>query len=162
MRSTPPRPRGRPRKPHALCAAERTRRYRARRRALGLKARVVWTPAATPARRSAYPSLEALREARRRVRERAARAAAAAALRRLRSRGVRAAVFGSLAAGRFGLHSDVDFIVLECPAELRYRIEADVEACMQGIPFDVAYADEMREPWRSRALAGLRDESALR
>ena len=83
-------------------------------------------------------------------------------LQRLRSRGVRAGVIGSLAAGRFGLHSDVDFIVLECPAQLRYRIETEVEAHMQGIPFDVAYADEMREPWRARALAGSLDESALR
>lgn len=109
-----------------------------------------------------YPTLEALRETRRRARERAAHAAAAEALRRLRRRGVRAGVFGSLVTGRFGLHSDVDFVVLECPAALRYRIETDVEACMQGIPFDVAYADEMREPWRSRALAALRDEPALR
>jgi predicted nucleotidyltransferase len=154
--------RGRPAKPDALSAAERTRRYRARRRALGLKPRLVWAPAGPAKVRAAYPSLDALRETRRRARERAARAAAIAALRRMRARGVRAAVFGSLTTGRFGLHSDVDFIVLDCPPALRYRIEADVEACMEGIPFDVAYADEMREPWRSRALAALRDESALR
>lgn len=159
---TRPARRGRPVKPDALSAAERTRRYRARRRALGLKPRVVWTPAAPPAGQPGYPSFDALREARRRERERAAVAAAGAALRRLRARGVRAAVFGSLSTGRFGLHSDVDFIVLECPAGLRYAIETDVEACMHGIPFDVAYADEMREPWRSRALAALRDESTLR
>ena len=156
------RRRGRPPKADALSPAERTRRYRARRRALGLKARVVWTPAAVAPRPSAYPSLDVLREARRRVRERAARAAALEVLRSLRARGVRAGVFGSLAAGRFALHSDVDFIVLECPPGLRYRIETDIEERMHGIPFDVAYADEMREPWRSRALAGLRDESTLR
>jgi predicted nucleotidyltransferase len=154
--------RGRPAKPDALSPAERTRRYRARRRALGLKPRIVWTPAEPAPVRGPYPSLEALRELRRRVRERAARAAAIAVLQRLRSRGVRANVFGSLAAGRFGLHSDVDFIVLECPAHLRYRIETEVEERMQGIPFDVAYADEMREPWRARALAASVDESALR
>jgi len=159
---TPPARRGRPAKPDALSAAERTRRYRARRRALGLKPRLVWAPAEPAAPRASYPSLEELRESRRRVRERAALTAAKAALRRLRARGVQAAVFGSLATGRFRLHSDVDFIVLECPPALRYRIEADVEACMQGIAFDVAYADEMREPWRSRALAVSRDESALR
>jgi len=159
---TPPARRGRPAKPDALSAAERTRRYRARRRALGLKPRLVWTPADATGSRASYPSLDVLRESQRRARERAALAAAAAVLRRLRTRGVRAAVFGSLATGRFGLHSDVDFIVLECPPALRYGIESDVEACMQGIPFDVAYADEMREPWRSRALSALRDESALR
>jgi len=158
---SPPSRRGRPPKPDALSPAERTRRYRARRRALGLKPQLVWTPAESRPARADFPSLDELRESRRRARERAAVAGAVTALRRLRSRGVRAAVFGSLATGRFGLHSDVDFIVLECPASLRYRIEADVEASMQGIPFDLAYADEMREPWRSRALATLRDDSAL-
>jgi predicted nucleotidyltransferase len=109
-----------------------------------------------------YPSLDTLRETRRRARERAAHASALVVLRYLRARGVRAGVFGSLASGRFRLHSDVDFLVLECPPALRYRIEADIEDQMRGIPFDVAYADEMREPWRSRALDALRDESALR
>ncbi|MBI3373213.1 MAG: nucleotidyltransferase domain-containing protein [Betaproteobacteria bacterium] len=156
------RRRGRPAKPDALSPAERTRRYRERRRALGLKARVVWTPADVPPARGDYPSLDRLREARRRARERTARGAAIEVLRRLGSRGVRAGVFGSLAAGRFGLHSDVDFLVTDCPPALRYRIEADIEDRMQGIPFDVAYADEMREPWRARALAELRDASALR
>jgi len=156
------RRRGRPAKPDALSPAERTRRYRARRRALGLKPRVVWTPAESSRIRAGYPSLEALREARRRARERAARAAAIDVLRRLSSRGVQAGVFGSLATGRFDLHSDVDFIVTECPPGLRYSIETDVEERMHGIPFDVVYADEMREPWRSRALTELRDASALR
>lgn len=157
-----PARRGRPPKAGALSPAERTRRYRARRRALGLQPRVVWTSAEPPPLRDPYPPLDVLRESRRRARERAARAAALAVLQHLRSRGVRASVFGSLAAGRFGLHSDVDFIVLECPAHLRYRIETEVEERMQDIPFDVAYADEMREPWRTRALAGSVDESALR
>ena len=160
--NAPARRRGRPAKPDAQSPAERTRRYRARRRALGLKARVVWTPADPPPVPGRYPTLDELREARRSAREQAARAAAIEVLQSLRRRGLRAGVFGSLAAGRFGLHSDVDFMVLECPPALRYRIEAEVEAQMRGIPFDVAYADEMREPWRSRALAGLRDESALR
>ena len=158
----PARHRGRPAKPDALSPAERTRRYRERRRALGLKARVVWTQAEPSLARAAYPSLDALRESRRRARERTARAAAIEVLQCLRGRGVRAGVFGSLATGRFGLHSDVDFIVTGCPPALRYRIEADIEDRMQGIPFDVAYVDEMREPWRSRALAELRNASDLR
>ena len=157
-----PARRGRPAKPDALSAAERTRRYRARRRALGLKPRTIWAPAEPSRPGAGYPSLDSLREARRQARERSALAATAAVLRRLRARGVRVAVFGSLANGRFGLHSDVDFIVLDCPPALRYRIETDVETCMQGLPFDVAYADEMREPWRSRALATMRDEPAVR
>ena len=160
--SLPVRRRGRPAKPDAQSPADRTRRYRARRRALGLKPRVVWTPAELPPVGGGYPTLDELREARRSSREQVARAAAIEVLQSLRRRGLRAGVFGSLAAGRFGLHSDVDFMVLECPPALRYRIEADVEERMRGIPFDVAYADEMREPWRSRALAGLCDESSLR
>ncbi len=156
------RRRGRPAKPDALSPAERARRYRARRRALGLTPRVVWTPARAAAAPGAYPTLDALREARRCAREDAARAGAIEVLRALRARGVRAGVFGSLASGRFGLHSDVDFMVLECPPELRYCLETDVEARMRGIPFDVAYADELREPWRTRALAELCDASALR
>jgi predicted nucleotidyltransferase len=156
------RRRGRPPKPDALSPAERARRYRARRRALGLRPRVVWTPAESARSPIRFASLDALREARRRNRERVARLAAIEVLRRLQSRGVRAGVFGSLATGRFGLHSDVDFIVTDCPPGLRYRIEADVEERMHGIPFDVVYADEMREPWRSRALAELRNASALR
>lgn len=157
-----PARRGRPRKPDALSAAERARRYRERKRALGLKPRLVWTPTEPRGERGGYPSLEALRELRRRARERAARAAAVEVLHRLRARGVRAGVFGSLARGRFDLHSDVDFLVLDCPLELRYRIETEVEDAMRGIAFDVAYADEMREPWRTRALTGLVDESDLR
>jgi predicted nucleotidyltransferase len=160
--NAPARRRGRPAKPDALSPAERARRYRARRRALGLTPRVVWTAAAPAPAHAAYLPLDALREARRSACERAARAAALAALQKLRRRGVEAGVFGSLAAGRFGLHSDVDFLVTACPPDLRYRIETDVEQCMQGIAFDVAYADEMREPWRARALAALRHESDLR
>ena len=158
----PARRRGRPAKPDSLSPAERTRRYRARRRALGLKPQMVWRAAGAAPVPQGYPSLAELREMRRSSREQFARAAAIEALRSLRRRGVRAGVFGSLAAGRFGLHSDVDFIVLECPAALRYRIETVVEECMQGIPFDVAYADEMHEPRRARALAGTLGESALR
>ena len=159
---SPPVRRGRPAKPNALSAAEPMRRYRARRRALGLNPKVVWAPVDPPLGVADFPNLDVLRETRRRERERTALAAAAEALRRLRKRGVRAGVFGSLASVRFGLHSDVDFLILECPATLRYRIETDVEACMRGIAFDVAYADEMREPWRSRALAEMHYESALR
>ena len=109
-------------------------------------------PSAGP--RTRYPLLDALRETRRQARERTAHSAAAAVLRRLRSRGVRVVVFGSLANGRFGLHSDFDFLVLACPPALRYRIETDVETCMQGMPFDVVYADEIREPRRKEPKRG--------
>lgn len=61
----------------------------------------------------------------------------------LGSMGVRARVFGSLAEGRFALHSDVDFLVEECPRHLKYSIESTVESVMLDIPFDVVYQDEI-------------------
>ena len=57
--------------------------------------------------------------------------------------GVRARVVGSLAEGRFALHSDVDFLVEECPRQLKYGIESVVESVMLDIPFDVIYQDEI-------------------
>jgi hypothetical protein len=46
--------------------------------------------------------------------------------------------------GRFGESSDVDFLILECPPHLRYRIEAAIEDRMLDIPFDAVYRDEAR------------------
>ena len=52
---------------------------------------------------------------------------------------------GSLAEGKFGPTSDVDFLVAKCPPSLKYRIEADVEDAMGDIAFDVIYSDEARD-----------------
>jgi transcriptional regulator with XRE-family HTH domain len=87
---------------------------------------------------------------------------AAAVLGRLAAAGVRALVFGSLAKGTFREGSDVDFLVLRCPARLKYRIESLVEDLMGAIPFDVVYADEMPPALRARARAEAIDESGLR
>ncbi len=90
-----------------------------------------------------------LTTARRRALLRAARAAVAA----LAAHDVRALVFGSPARGDGGAHSDLDLLVVDCPDGWRYRIETLVEAAAAGLPFDVVYADELAEPWRSAALA---------
>lgn len=64
---------------------------------------------------------------------------AAEAIRILSTRGVKMKIFGSLARGDFGLDSDVDFMVMECPQDLIYAFEGTVEDCMRDIPFDVVY-----------------------
>ena len=56
---------------------------------------------------------------------------------------MKARVIGSLANGRFALHSDVDFLVEVGPRHLIYSIEADVESIMLDIPFDVLYQKEI-------------------
>lgn len=61
----------------------------------------------------------------------------------LRSLGVEARIFGSLAAGSFGDRSDVDFLVVSCPSELKYTIEGRVEDRLGDLPFDVVYLDEI-------------------
>ena len=57
--------------------------------------------------------------------------------------GVDARMIGSLVSGRFGHHSDVDFLILDCPRHLKYGIEGVIEDCLAGLPFDVVYLDEI-------------------
>ena len=76
--------------------------------------------------------------------------------------GIEAAVFGSLATGRFKLHSDVDYLVRRLPPELKYRIEGLVDRIMGDIPFSLVYEDEIRPEILRRALAQLRYEPDLR
>ena len=72
----------------------------------------------------------------------------------LKERGVEVRLAGSLARGTdFDASSDIDFLVLDFPEELRYRIEADVEDMLEGIPFDVTYLDEVgSKHFRKRLL----------
>jgi predicted nucleotidyltransferase len=88
-------------------------------------------------------------------REKTATSRAVAVLEALKARGVDAVVTGSLATGKFGPGSDVDFLVLACPRQLVYAIESLVEDLMDGIQFDVVYRKELP----SRILA--RMESAV-
>lgn len=64
--------------------------------------------------------------------------------------GVEARIFGSLAMGIFSSRSDVDFLVVSCPTELKYTIEGRVEDLMGDLPFDVVYLDEIPVSRRER------------
>ncbi len=75
--------------------------------------------------------------------ERTALLRAAEVLEALKKRGVDAVVTGSLAAGKYGPGSDVDFLVTSCPRHLKYKIESQVEDLMDEIHFDVAYREEL-------------------
>lgn len=78
----------------------------------------------------------------------------------LKERGIEVRLVGSLARGTdFDASSDIDFLVLECPKDLRYRIEADVEEMLDGIPFDVTYLDEVKSVHFRKQL--LKDEISL-
>ena len=99
---------------------------------------------------------ECLRGRRRRAAARAARV-----LRFLKRIGVEAVVVGSLAEERFGLWSDVDFLVTSCPRTLKYSVEADVEAIMGDIPFDTAYQEEVRPRYLSRMQEAAKTASEI-
>jgi predicted nucleotidyltransferase len=72
-----------------------------------------------------------------------AMAAARAAIKVLAERGVQAELIGSLASPDFDQTSDIDLLVTVCPRSLKYAIESFVEDCLQGLPFDVIYRDEL-------------------
>ncbi|MBA1143843.1 MULTISPECIES: nucleotidyltransferase family protein [Mesorhizobium] len=76
-------------------------------------------------------------------RRRLAVARARLACKALSDMGVTVRVIGSLATGRFGPDSDIDFLVEHCPRHLKYAIEGLVEDCLGGLPFDVVYLDEV-------------------
>jgi len=78
-------------------------------------------------------------------------AGARQALLALQERGVSALVTGSLATDDFGPDSDVDLLVTHCPRHLKYAVEGIVEDCLDGIPFDVIYLDEVPS-WRMERL----------
>ena len=93
-------------------------------------------------------------------RARTAAARARRVLDQLRQRGVEAKLVGSLARGSFMAHSDVDFLIVSCPHELKYALEAGIEDVMLELPFDCIYLDEVRPPYRDRLLAEARDAPA--
>jgi predicted nucleotidyltransferase len=87
--------------------------------------------------------LERLHHDRASERRRLAIARANEATARLCELGVKARIIGSLASGRFRSGSDIDFLIVECPRHLKYGIEGIVEDCLEGLPFDVIYLDEI-------------------
>jgi predicted nucleotidyltransferase len=84
------------------------------------------------------------------------------AVRRLAEIGVSAKVMGSLPAGRFKEHSDIDLLVTDCPRHLKYRIEGLVEDCLPGFRFDVVYLDEIPSHRLHRFLENVTDARDLR
>ncbi len=106
--------------------------------------------------------LERLLAERTRARRQAALDRARAAIDDLARLGVSARLCGSLATGRFRLHSDVDILVTECPERLRYAIEGVVEDQLRDLPFDVVYLDEVAPDRAARLLAEARDARDLR
>ena len=99
--------------------------------------------------------IESLRAEQLRARQAAASQAAARALARLGDRGIEAALIGSLKKGGFGLHSDIDILITNCPEDLIYTVEGELEDIMNGLPFDVIYLDllpsDAREIWLGHA-----------
>ena len=41
------------------------------------------------------------------------------------------------------MHSDIDFLVVQCPRDMKYALEGIVEDALGNIPFDVIYLDEI-------------------
>ncbi|EKV32042.1 hypothetical protein C882_3106 [Caenispirillum salinarum AK4] len=102
------------------------------------------------------------------VRERqvaARRARAVAAARAIAAEhaalGIETWVFGSLVSGRFGVASDLDLAV-RCPHARKYAIESRAQEIAGDIPVEIAYLDELREPWTSRILSEMVDAASLR
>lgn len=76
--------------------------------------------------------------------------------------GIDVRVIGSLATGGFGHGSDIDFLVVDCPRRLKYRIEGTVEDLLAGTPFDVVYLDELPRWKADRAMREAVDARHLR
>jgi len=83
---------------------------------------------------------EAAVESRRNIAE----AKAEAALHALESLGLKAWVIGSLAKGRFCLHSDVDFVV-DCDKACEYDAFIAIEKAMGDFPFDMVPFRRLRD-----------------
>jgi hypothetical protein len=69
----------------------------------------------------------------------------------LEQKRVKALITGSLADDSFDLHSDVDFLIIQCPREMKYVLEGIVEDALGNIPFDVVYLDEL-DPRKLRSF----------
>lgn len=80
----------------------------------------------------------------------------------LENMGVTARVIGSLATGRFGSSSDIDFLITDYPRSLKYAIEGTVEDRIQGFPFDVVYLDEVPKHKLDRFMKEAVDARYLR
>lgn len=78
-------------------------------------------------------------------------------LEKARAQGVAIDVIGSLAGGRFGLHSDVDFFVHgDTDPARRVQVERLVAAAFHdtGIPYDIVYASDLTRERAQEFLIG--------
>jgi predicted nucleotidyltransferase len=86
---------------------------------------------------------------------------ARAAVDMMQDKGISALVIGSLAKGKFGPDSDVDFLLTSCPRKYKYAIEAQVEDILGDLPFDVIYLEEIPADRVKRFMSGAVDARAL-
>lgn len=80
----------------------------------------------------------------------------------MKSLGVVIEVIGSLANGRFNENSDIDFLVRECPRNLKYAIEGKIEDIVHPSSFDVVYFDEIPPHKLDRLTRGATDARSIR
>jgi predicted nucleotidyltransferase len=80
----------------------------------------------------------------------------------MEEKGISALVIGSLAKGKFGPDSDIDFLLTSCPRKFKYAIEAEVEDILGDLPFDVIYLEEISSDRVARYTSGAVDAHALR
>jgi predicted nucleotidyltransferase len=98
------------------------------------------------ASRSPTSRIDRLVAARTEARARTARGRATALLAGLKARGYDVAVIGSLAAGRFRLHSDIDLLVRNpVDGAGRAEVERAVAEALRasGIPYDLIFACDL-------------------
>ncbi len=95
------------------------------------------------------------------VRRRRAVDRARAAVDMMKEKGISAMVIGSLAKGKFGPESDIDFLVTSCPRKYKYAIEAEVEDILGDLPFDLIYLEEIPADRVERFTSGAVDAHAL-
>jgi predicted nucleotidyltransferase len=87
---------------------------------------------------------------------------ARAAVDMMKEKGISALVIGSLAKGKFGPDSDIDFLLTSCPRKYKYAIEAEVEDILGDLPLDVVYLEEIPADRVERFTSGAVDAHALR
>lgn len=78
------------------------------------------------------------------------------ALRALEPIGVKAWIVGSLTSGRFGLYSDVDFLI-DCDRELEYQAFIAIEQAMGDFPFHLLPLRRLKEEALSNLMDGAVD-----
>jgi predicted nucleotidyltransferase len=80
----------------------------------------------------------------------------------LASKGIKSMIFGSLAkAGTFGIESDVDILLIDCPRRYKYAVESDIERALGDLPFHAVYLEEVLPDRAARLTAEAVDAAEL-